>query len=87
MGGSSPRKNISYQEQFSINGLRGVNGGLLRFDFAIMNDGALKCLIEYQGDIHYDTNYHGWNTLEAFKIRKKYDEKKLNYCIDNNIKL
>lgn len=81
-------KGIKFETEYAFSDLIGDGGRQLRFDFAILNNNEnLKCLIEYQGDIHYNTNYHGWNTLETFNLRKKYDERKFNYCIDNNIKL
>lgn len=81
-------KSIKFETEYTFPDLLGDGGRQLRFDFAILNDkNNLICLIEYQGDIHYNTSSHGWNTPEAYELRKKYDNRKLKYCIDNNIKL
>lgn len=81
-------KGIKFSTEYVFPDLFGDGGRQLRYDFAILNeDETLKCLIEYQGDIHYTVRSHGWNTPEAFEIRKKYDKRKLDYCLDNNIKL
>ena len=82
------KKGIKFDNEYTFDDLFGDGGRQLRFDFAILNeDNSLKALIEYQGDIHYDTNYHGWNTQESFERRQKYDQRKLEYCNKNNIKL
>lgn len=81
-------KGIKFDTEYTFPDLFGDGGRQLRFDFAILNDdNSLNSLIEYQGDIHYDEKKRGWNTEEAFKQRKQYDERKLNYCLDKNIKL
>lgn len=82
------KKGIKFDNEYTFDDLFGDGGRQLRFDFAILNeDNSLKALIEYQGDIHYDTNHHGWNTQESFERRQKYDQRKLEYCNKNNIKL
>lgn len=61
-----------------------------RFDFAIFDDNnkELKCLIEYQGDIHFKYRENGgWNNKERFDDIQKRDKEKYEYCIKNNIKL
>ena len=81
-------KQVKFETEYTFNDLFGDGGRQLRFDFAVLNnDNTLKCLIEYQGDIHYDTNHHGWNTKESFERRQIYDARKLEYCQNNNIKL
>lgn len=81
-------KQIKFETEYTFNDLFGDGGRQLRFDFAVLNnDNTLKCLIEYQGDIHYDTSHHGWNTKESFERRQIYDARKLEYCQNNNIML
>ena len=81
-------KGIKFETEYVFNDLYGDGGRQLRFDFAILNDdNTLNCLIEYQGDIHYDIHLRGWNTPEEFEKRQRYDERKLKYCQDNNIVL
>ena len=71
------KNNISYKTQFSFQELKNIYP--LRFDFAIFIDNKLYCLIEYQGDQHYDEN-NFWN-------RKNSDNMKREYCKKNNIPL
>ena len=76
------KHNINFQRQFTFNDLRGVNGGLLRFDFAIFKDDKVRCLIEYDGEQHYDKNnpyYH--KEIETHDILKN------KYCEKHNFKL
>lgn len=62
-----------------------------KFDFAIFDDAneKLECLIEYQGDIHfnYREDTKGWNNKENFEKIKQKDKEKYEYCLKNNIKL
>ena len=74
--------NIHYIQEYSFPDLVGVNGGLLRFDFAIFLENKLERLIEFQGEQHYQPDSILWsaNTL-------KHDKIKLDYCKKNHIKL
>ena len=81
-------REVKFETEYVFPDLFGDGGRQLRFDFAVLNeDNSLKCLIEYQGDIHYAGNNRGWNTEEAYEKRKMYDERKLKYCQDNQIML
>lgn len=71
------KNNISYKTQFSFQELKNIYP--LRFDFAIFIDNKLHCLIEYQGEQHYDKNSL-WN-------RENSDNMKKEYCKENNIPL
>ena len=73
--------NLSYIKQYSYHDLKGLNGGLLRFDFAILKDGEVQYLIEFQGEQHYK-NSGSWfdNPIEHDKIKQEY-------CKKNNIPL
>lgn len=72
--------NISFQKQYSFNNLK--DKGYLRFDFAIFKDDNLYCLVEYQGEQHYDktNNYYSEDGIYRDNLKKKY-------CLENNIKL
>ena len=79
---------INYKKEFVLSDFRYKNNSIPRFDFALFDtNGNLLCLIEYQGDIHFNYSGTGWNTRENFEIRKKHDEEKLIYCKDNDIVL
>jgi len=79
---------ILYTTEYSFKDLYGYGNGLLRFDFAIYNNDCskIKYLIEFNGEQHYKHS-GGWNTEEEFKIRQFNDNKKIEYCKNNNIPL
>lgn len=63
-----------------------ANINLLRFDFAILDNNKVKCLIEYQGRQHYEpVDYFGG--LEGLKNTRLRDKIKYNYCKEHNIPL
>lgn len=71
---------IDFQEEYSIEDLVGIHGGLLRFDFAIFKQGTLKGFIEYQGEQHYIES-NAWHTSELVQ----HDQKKRDYCKNHNL--
>lgn len=73
--------NINYSKQYTFPDLHGEKGGLLRFDFAIIENNQLKLLIEFQGEQHY--NYSG----SFFDSPQDSDIKKREYCKKHNIPL
>lgn len=73
--------NVNFIQEYTFADLRGKRNPL-RFDFAIFNNNTLQCLIEYQGQQHYDET-SSWNT-EQLKLS---DEQKKEYCNKNNIPL
>lgn len=84
--------NIKYKKQYIFDDLYSLNGGKLRFDFAILNnDDSIKCLIEYQGSQHFysDENqkWAGWNTEEHLQKTQENDKLKEDYCQKNNLNL
>lgn len=79
-------KNIQFKKEYSFDDLRGINNGKLRFDFAIFNNNILKGLIEFQGEQHFYP-VKAFGGIETFKERTYNDQKKLDYCENNNIPL
>ena len=76
------KMNIEFVQQYSILGLCGASKPL-RFDFYISD---YNIIIEYQGQQHYFPNdYFGGEN--QFKEQIANDNKKKEYCKDNNIKL
>lgn len=75
---------VTYRKEETFDGLTGLGGGNLRFDFVILNkDRTTNCLIEYDGEGHY---------IEVSKFRnlettQAHDKMKNKYCEDNNIPL
>lgn len=75
---------IAFKQEYSFNGLLGVGGQPLRFDFAVFNgDNNLKLLIEYDGEFHY----HEIHEDRSLEIQQLHDLRKNQYCQDNNIPL
>lgn len=78
------KKFILYQPQFTIEGLNGIRGGNLRFDFAVFdNNNKLHCLLEYDGEFHFNDIYKNG----SYELINAHDILKNDYCIDNAIKL
>lgn len=77
--------NIPFTSQKTFSTCVSPNNVPLRFDFYI-ND---KYLLEYDGEQHFfpGNEKSGWNSKDNFELRKKYDEIKNKWCIDNNIPL
>ena len=73
---------INYIPQYSFQDCRSVRGYLLYFDFAIIQNGKVVGLIEYQGKQHYDSN-NGWYK----EAQIENDHIKIKYCEEKNIPL
>ena len=74
---------ITFSEQYSFEDLISDKGRHLKFDFAIFDkNNNLQSLIEYQGEQHYSKRSRFYD--EEAQIR---DNKKREYCKNNNIKL
>lgn len=78
--------NISFCSELSFDDLKGYGNGRLRFDFGIIQNEKICCLIEYNGKQHYKKT-GGWCTDKEFEIRRINDKRKLEYCQKNNIPL
>lgn len=76
---------IPYSYQYTFDDC--VNINKLRFDFGILdNDKNLKCLIEYNGQQHYEPiDYFGGDAV--FQSQQKRDAIKADYCKTHNIPL
>lgn len=76
--------NILYKPQKTFDGLVGLGGGLLSYDFYLPKYNAL---VEYQGEQHehYIKGFH--STKNNFKKQQEHDKRKKQYATDNNIKL
>ena len=78
--------NYYFKKEFCFKGLVSPRGVNLRFDFAIFENNKIKCLIEFDGELHYQSrkDFGGEKELE---YRQKCDEIKNDYCIMNKIPL
>ena len=77
--------NIEFATQYTFSDLIGINGGKLKFDFAVFKNGKLSHLIEYQGKQHYEKVPGKWG--EGFETLQKHDRLKEEYCNKHNIRL
>jgi uncharacterized protein with PIN domain len=77
--------NIIYRPQFTFDDCRNIRP--LPFDFAIKdNNNDIICLIEYQGEQHYEPiDYFGGEKNLTYV--KNNDLIKKDYCLKNNIRL
>ena len=75
---------IRYQYQKSYDGLYGLNGGKLSFDFFLLD---YNLLIEYQGAFHDGTTLGGYKTGEALERQEEHDRRKREFAEENNIGL
>lgn len=76
------QKNFNYQREYSFPDLISTDrGGLLRFDFCILDAKNIpKYLIEVNGTQHFKS-YSGWYS----ETMVQHDEQKKNYCSLNHI--
>lgn len=73
-------KRIDYKREYMFDDL--IDTFPLRFDFALFKNGTLQCLIEFQGEQHWQESngyYH--------ESIVRHDKMKKEYCEQNNIKL
>lgn len=78
--------NINFQTQYTFPDLKGIGGGLLKFDFYINNNNNNNriILIEFQGKQHYEaSDYFGGES--NLKYQQENDRLKKEYCNHNNL--
>lgn len=75
---------LPYRREFSFEDLIGAGGGLLRFDFAIMQEnGNVKALIEYDGPFHFAKQFKD----DGHELLVVHDRMKDDYCKEHSIPL
>jgi len=75
-----------YDLQYTFSDLKGIGGGLLKFDSSVFWDEdktKLRMLIEYDGIFHYIKQYKD----DGFETLQIHDKLKNEYCQNNNINL
>lgn len=76
---------VKFKVQYKFDDLKGINNGVLRFDFVVFNkDKTINCLIEYDGQHHFKV-VNG--EIEKHKSTIEHDKRKNEYCKTNDIKL
>lgn len=78
---------IDFYPQYSIKEIVLDSGRHPFFDFAIFKNGELICLIEYNGEQHYNYTNQGWNNEKNYLKTKHRDEQKIKQCKKLNIPL
>ena len=78
--------NIKYKKEYCFPNLKSPKNAALRYDFAVFKNNQLYCLIEYDGELHYQSR-KDFGGEEGLKYRKQCDEIKNQYCRKNNIPL
>lgn len=79
---------IYYDSQFRIKDCKDKR--TLPFDFAIFEDQEktkLKCLIEFDGQQHFQICARFKMTKQSLELNQLHDKIKTDYCLKNNIKL
>lgn len=75
--------NINYKTEYSFPDLLGSKRPL-RFDIIIFDkNNKIQKIIEYQGEQHFRI-IKSWGGKEAYLKRQEYDQKKRDYCKENN---
>ena len=74
--------NINFQSQYRIKDFNISTP----FDFAIFEENKLLGLIEYDGEQHFKS-VEIWGGEEQLKIQQERDQRKNEWCKDNNIRL
>ena len=59
--------------------------GLYRFDFYIVSGRATPCVIEVQGEGHYQYIDKFYRSRAEFEAAKERDRRKISYCLAHNI--
>lgn len=78
---------VNYETQYSFSDLRGINDGLLRFDFALFDkNNNLLFLVELDGEQHFKA-FSGFGGLEKFETVKIHDNLKNEYSKNKGLDL
>lgn len=76
---------INFERNYRFEDLRSRKNWKLPFDFALFDDQQnLLCLIEYQGEQHFESRK---NDIFGYEQRKYTDKSKKEYCKQHNIPL
>lgn len=81
------RNRITFEREVYFDDLNGYKKVPLRFDFGIFRYGKLVCLIEYDGQQHYEFVKFFHKTQSGFKKQQEWDRRKNKYCLLHNIPL
>ena len=74
----------NFEREKSFNDLK---HGLYRFDFYIMRGPSQFCIIEYNGEQHYQFINKFYHSRAEFESAKERDRRKISYCLAHRIPL
>lgn len=78
--------NLEFETEYVFDDLISPDGGKLRFDFAVIKNGVLSHLIEYDGKQHFEPiEYMGGK--KRFEVQIRNDRIKNEFCVKNRIRL
>lgn len=81
-------KGVKFLMEYVIDGLNGVSGKPLRFDFALYDsNNKFKFCCEFDGEFHYVEGYERTRDYGALERQQIHDQLKNDYCKQNNIPL
>lgn len=78
---------IRFEKEYSFPDLFGYKKVPLRYDFAVFSKGRLVCLIEVDGQQHFQYTPYFHKTVTAFRRQQEWDRRKNKYCLLHNIPL
>ena len=78
-------RGIEFKREYTFPDLIGTGGRRLRFDFAVLQNGELSHLIEYNGSQHYTKVSGTWG--EGYEVLVEHDKMKRLYCEEKGIRL
>lgn len=78
---------IKFEREVSFDGLVGLKGVPLRFDFAVYRNNKLYCLIDFDGRQHFEFVKYFHKNICNFNKAKEWDRRKNSYCLIHNIPL
>lgn len=78
------RNNVNFEREYKFEDCRSLRS--LPFDFAVITNNNVACLVEYDGEQHYRT-IELFGGEEGLLYRKHNDAIKTQYCADNGIPL
>ena len=81
------KEGILFKMEYSFPDLISFKKQPLRFDFAVFENGKLKCLVEYDGEHHFRYIEHFSKSKQKWQYQREMDVRKNSYCLIHNIPL
>lgn len=81
------RGGISFIREVQFEDLVGKKKTMLRYDFGLLKNGKLICLVEFDGEQHFKYVPYFHKTPSGFRRAQERDRQKNKYCLMHNIPL